>query len=186
MEFSSLFCGTEFVYVNRLRCAHAALVWRGLDGLAHTGGRGGVGYLALHAGPFEERDSRRIYPHPDTLAVAAFKNNADKIYFFIFSGTWCEDSQFIIPKFFRIQEASGFPENRITLFAVDRAKTTTGSIAQAMNINYTVAEGRKIKYSSGELPLDLRDEVRRLISPDVALWIEALDVALGASSNESK
>lgn len=79
-------------------------------------------------------ESQRIYPNPDTSAVAAFKNNKDKIYFIIFGGTWCEDTHFVLPKFFKIQEAAGFPENRITLFAVDRNKTTTGNISQAMNI----------------------------------------------------
>lgn len=79
-------------------------------------------------------ESQRIYPNPDTSAVAAFKNNADKIYFIIFAGTWCDDTHFVLPKFFKIQEASGFPENRITLFGVDRNKQTLGSIALAMNI----------------------------------------------------
>ena len=79
-------------------------------------------------------ESRRIYPHPDTAAVNAFVKNKDKISFIIFGGTWCEDTQFVLPKFFEIQEASGFPQNRITLFAVDRNKKTIGNIAQAMNI----------------------------------------------------
>lgn len=79
-------------------------------------------------------ESQKIYQHPDSAAIAAFRNNRDKIYFIIFGGTWCEDTHFILPKFYKIQEASGFPENRITVFAVDRNKTTTGNIAQAMNI----------------------------------------------------
>jgi thiol-disulfide isomerase/thioredoxin len=79
-------------------------------------------------------ESQRIYPHPDTSAVAAFKNNVDKIYFIIFGGTWCEDTHFVLPKFFKIQEASAFPENRIALFGVDRNKQTLGSVAEAMNI----------------------------------------------------
>ncbi|MEO9022302.1 MAG: thioredoxin family protein [Ginsengibacter sp.] len=82
-------------------------------------------------------ESLRIYPHPDSAAVAAFRANKDKIYFLIFGGTWCEDTHFILPKFFKIQEASGFPENRITLFAVDREKNTAGNIAKAMNVTHT-------------------------------------------------
>lgn len=78
-------------------------------------------------------ESKQIYS-PDTSIVNALRNNANKIDFIIFGGTWCDDTQFILPKFFKIQEASGFPENRITIFAVDRNKTTTGNIAQAMNI----------------------------------------------------
>src|SRR5665647_45489 len=81
-------------------------------------------------------ESQRIYPKPDTAAVNAFKRNKDKIYFIVFAGTWCEDSHFILPKFFKIQEASGFPENRISLFAVDRYKHTTGNIAQVLNLTH--------------------------------------------------
>jgi len=79
-------------------------------------------------------ESERIYPKPDTSAVAAFRKNEDKIYFIVFGGTWCEDTHFVLPKFFKIQEASGFPENRIVVFAIDRYYHTTGNIAQVLNI----------------------------------------------------
>jgi len=82
-------------------------------------------------------ESQRIYPEPDTAVVNAFRNNKDKIYFLVFGGTWCEDTHFILPKFYKVQEVSGFPENRITVFAVDRKKNGTGNIAHAMNITNT-------------------------------------------------
>jgi len=59
----------------------------------------------------------------------------------------------------------------------------TKKIAQAMDVSYTVAEGRKIKYSTGDLPQDLRDEVRRLLAPDVQLWLDALVVAMEEFEN---
>ncbi|WKZ23740.1 MAG: cell division FtsA domain-containing protein [Candidatus Dojkabacteria bacterium] len=59
----------------------------------------------------------------------------------------------------------------------------TKKIAQSMDVSYTVAEGRKIKYATGELPQDLRDEVRRLIAPDVQLWLDALVVAMEEFEN---
>ncbi len=82
-------------------------------------------------------ESQRIYPKPDADAVAAFSKNKDKIYFLFFGGTWCEDTHFILPKFYKIQEASGFPENRITVFALDHKMSTTGNLAKAMNITHT-------------------------------------------------
>lgn len=82
-------------------------------------------------------ESQRIYPHPDTSLVNALRNNKEKIYFFFFGGTWCEDTHFILPKFYKAQEASGFPENRITVFMVDHKKNGTGNIAHAMNITKT-------------------------------------------------
>lgn len=82
-------------------------------------------------------ESQRMYPHPDTALVAAFRNNKDKIYFLFFGGTWCEDTHFILPKFYKTQEASGFPEDRIMVIAVDRHKICTGNLSQAMNIKST-------------------------------------------------
>ena len=82
-------------------------------------------------------ESLLIYRHPDTSIVAAFRNNKDKIYFLVFGGTWCEDTHYIIPKFFKLQEESGFPENRIIFYAVDRHKHAISDIAQAMDITAT-------------------------------------------------
>lgn len=59
----------------------------------------------------------------------------------------------------------------------------TKKISKHMDISYQLAEGRKIKYSTGELPLDVRDEVRRLISSDVNLWIDALEIGLSELEN---
>jgi thiol-disulfide isomerase/thioredoxin len=71
---------------------------------------------------------------PDSATLNAFERAKGKYQFVIFGGTWCEDTQFILPKFFKLQEASGFPDNAVTLFGVDRAKTSLGSIASAFNI----------------------------------------------------
>ncbi len=79
-------------------------------------------------------ESQKIYPTPNAEAVAALKENKDKIYLIIFAGTWCEDTHFVLPKFFKIQEAAGFPENRIAMFALDRYKKMPDPIAEAMNV----------------------------------------------------
>ncbi len=72
---------------------------------------------------------------PDSTVIAAFKKaKRDSVQFILFGGTWCEDTQFIIPKFFRLQEGSGIADNQITFFGVDRSKKTVGNIAAAFNI----------------------------------------------------
>jgi len=54
----------------------------------------------------------------------------------------------------------------------------TQRIEAEMDTTYSIAESRKIKYSEGELQLDLRDQIRRIIAQDVSLWVESLQVAL--------
>lgn len=70
----------------------------------------------------------------DTATLNAFERARGKYQFVVFGGTWCEDTQFILPKFYKLQEQSGFPDEGITLFGVNRAKTSLGNIAKAFNI----------------------------------------------------
>ena len=79
------------------------------------------------------RSSAGIYT-PDTAILSAFEKTKGKVQFVIFGGTWCEDTQFVLPKFFTLQEKSGVPDNANTFFAVNRAKKSLGSIADAFAI----------------------------------------------------
>ena len=71
---------------------------------------------------------------PDSAIVNAFEAAKDSVQFIIFGGSWCEDTQFILPKFFKLQEKSGFPDNSISFFGVNRQKKTLGNIADAFKI----------------------------------------------------
>lgn len=78
--------------------------------------------------------SSQGYYSPDTATLNAFERAKGKIQFVVFGGTWCEDTQFILPKFFKIQEKSGIPDDAITFFAVNRNKKTLGNISDAFNV----------------------------------------------------
>jgi len=72
---------------------------------------------------------------PDTGIVNALaKVKGAKMQLVVFGGTWCEDTQSILPKFFKLQEMSGVPDNNITLFGVNRAKVSLGHIAEALGV----------------------------------------------------
>lgn len=77
--------------------------------------------------------SETIY-YPDSSVVSVFKHANDSIQFVIFGGTWCEDTQFILPKFFKLLEMANINDDRVTLFGVDRNKKTLGHIAEAFHI----------------------------------------------------
>jgi len=42
----------------------------------------------------------------------------------IFLGTWCDDSHYWIPKLFKLLNVIGYPQDRMTMYGVDRQKTT--------------------------------------------------------------
>lgn len=79
-------------------------------------------------------NSSMSYYTPDTATLSAFEKAKKGVQFIIFGGTWCEDTQFVLPKFFKLQEMSGVPDNTITFFAVNRAKKSLAAIADAFNI----------------------------------------------------
>ncbi len=51
-------------------------------------------------------------------------------------------------------------------------------IAKEFRLPFNLAEERKLKYSAGDLPLELKDKMRQVIIPDVRLWTDALRIAL--------
>ncbi len=74
-----------------------------------------------------------IYEPPATV-VNAMELAKDKVQFVVFGGTWCDDTQFVLPRFFKLQELSGFPDNSISFFGVNRAKQALGNITAAFKI----------------------------------------------------
>ncbi|MFN8242595.1 MAG: thioredoxin family protein [Ferruginibacter sp.] len=71
---------------------------------------------------------------PDTATLNAFEKARGKFQFILFGGTWCEDTQTILPKFFKLQEMTGVEDTAISFFGVNRAKKTLSSLADAFNI----------------------------------------------------
>ena len=71
---------------------------------------------------------------PNAAAQEGLTKNKDSIQLLVFMGTWCEDSQFIIPKLFALTDAAGFSNNSITLIGVDRNKKTYSHLTEALNI----------------------------------------------------
>lgn len=71
---------------------------------------------------------------PHTSALEGLAKQKDSIQLLAFMGTWCEDSHFIIPKFYSLLDAAGFSQDRVTLIGVDRQKKTLSHLCEALNI----------------------------------------------------
>ena len=71
---------------------------------------------------------------PSINIVNAFEAAKSSVHFILFGGSWCDDTQFILPKFFKLQELSGFPDSSISFFGVDRDKKTLGNVSAAFQI----------------------------------------------------
>ncbi|HPH84246.1 MAG TPA: thioredoxin family protein [Ferruginibacter sp.] len=91
-------------------------------------------YILLNNDAFKWYGSAQSSYTPDAELVNALEASKGKVQFIIFGGTWCEDTQYVLPKFFKWQEMSGFPDEAISFFGVNRAKKTLGHLADAFNI----------------------------------------------------
>ncbi len=67
-------------------------------------------------------------------AVEYLRKQADSVEVVAFMGTWCEDSQLIIPQLLSLLDSAHFPKERFSLIGVDRDKKTVGRLSQALNV----------------------------------------------------
>ncbi len=91
-------------------------------------------YILQNDASFNWYNSSSSSYTPDIRIVNALEAAKANVQFIIFGGTWCEDTQFILPKFFKLQEQSGIPDNSISFFGVDRKKKTLSNFADAFKI----------------------------------------------------
>ncbi len=70
----------------------------------------------------------------NAAAVEAFKKNGAKFSMIVFGGTWCEDTQNLLPQFYRLADNAGYPDSSISLIGVDRSKNTLDNLSAAFDI----------------------------------------------------
>jgi thiol-disulfide isomerase/thioredoxin len=102
------------------------------------------------------------YGQPDANAIEAFKKNKEKFLVLVFGGTWCHDTQNILPAFYKLADKSNYPPNKIYLIGVDRAKTTIQELHTKYNITYVPTfiilnnagkeVGRVVEYGKSGMP----------------------------------
>ncbi len=72
---------------------------------------------------------------PNADAVKHLMRLKGKVHLIVFGGTWCEDSQIIMPQLFKLMDAAAFPETSVTLIGVERNKKTLSQLSEALNID---------------------------------------------------
>lgn len=73
---------------------------------------------------------------PNPAVVSTVAATKDSISFLVFLGTWCTDSHYVIPRFFKILETAGFDKNKVVLIALDRSKKDAANLAPLFGIGH--------------------------------------------------
>lgn len=108
----------------------------------------------------------------NTEAIEGLKKQKFKTYAItVFLGTWCEDSHREFPRFMKIVEATGFPEEKLTIITVNRKKESPDGEEAKLNIQrvptfivskYGKEVGRIIEFpTSGYLEKDLLEILKK-------------------------
>lgn len=79
------------------------------------------------------KDNMR-YGSVDEYALTAFTQKVGEFSIVVFGGTWCHDTQNLLPKFYRLLDKSGFPEKKVVLIGVDREKKALNDLHTKWNI----------------------------------------------------
>jgi thiol-disulfide isomerase/thioredoxin len=71
---------------------------------------------------------------PDPDVIATLKAKGDRVQFLVFGGTWCDDTKYLLPKFFSLLDAASIPEKQVILVGVDQDKRSTNHLSEDMHI----------------------------------------------------
>lgn len=89
----------------------------------------------------------------DDARINRFEKALNEHDILLFMGTWCSDSQREVPRFMKILEKAGYPEDQITIVALDKRdefyKTSPGGEEKGWNIEYVptfifLKEGKEV------------------------------------------
>jgi thiol-disulfide isomerase/thioredoxin len=68
--------------------------------------------------------------------VGLIRQLESEVYFTVFFGTWCEDSQRELPRFLKVVDMVGISGDRIKLYGVDRSKKSSDGLTEKFDIEY--------------------------------------------------
>ena len=93
----------------------------------------------------------------DSTTVQSIRAKKDKIHLVLFMGTWCHDSQQLVPKYFETLKAANFKDENLTIIGTDRNKKTIEGLHHLFNLQSVptmivlqngIEIGRVVEYGS--------------------------------------
>ena len=74
------------------------------------------------------------HANPNANAVEVFRTRKNDFSLMVFGGTWCEDTQNLLPLFYKLIDKSEYPEKKITLVGVNREKKSGNELSTIYSI----------------------------------------------------
>jgi len=74
--------------------------------------------------------------NPDEKTLAYLRSTLKNYNMVVFLGTWCDDSHYLVPKLEKLLGMTDYPEAQLTMYGVNRAKTTKGGEEKKYDITF--------------------------------------------------
>lgn len=95
---------------------------------------GEVGRSVIESPQYPWFDTTYGSYRPTADMLEDMNTQLDSVRFVVVFGTWCSDSRREVPRFFKLMDLLGFPQDRITLYGVDRSLHSPPGIPQQFTI----------------------------------------------------
>jgi len=120
---------------------------------------------------FKWFSSNYNYAQPTAKAIEIIKQQKSKFKIIVFGGTWCEDTQNLLPLFYKLMDKSEYPSRKLTLVGVDRDKKSGNDLSSTYKItnvpsfivlrNDGKEVGRVVEYGKG---IGIDNELAEIVS----------------------
>ncbi|HXB08349.1 MAG TPA: thioredoxin family protein [Puia sp.] len=74
---------------------------------------------------------------PNPEAVSILKAKGANVGFLVLGGTWCDDTQTLLPRFYLLLDAAGIGSDQVKFVAVDRQKHALDHVAEDFHLAHT-------------------------------------------------
>jgi thiol-disulfide isomerase/thioredoxin len=71
---------------------------------------------------------------PNSETVSVLKAKSPEVQFIVFGGTWCEDTQKLLPKFLLLLDAASIPDDQLQVIGVDHQKKSIDHLPEEMHL----------------------------------------------------
>ncbi|MBS1596329.1 MAG: thioredoxin family protein [Bacteroidetes bacterium] len=88
----------------------------------------------LHDAAFSWFDRGYSAYKPTTAPLAVIRGQAPTLHIEVFGGTWCDDTHDLLPRFYKVADATGISDAQVTLHLVGRDKKTKDGSADRYHI----------------------------------------------------
>jgi thiol-disulfide isomerase/thioredoxin len=109
---------------------------------------------------------------PNIIPFEDLDDELKDIFFVAFMGTWCSDSQQLIPRFFKLLDDIAYPQSKVKIISVDRKKKS----------NIEGEEGFGVSFVPTIIVYKANDEIGRIVEfPIKSLEEDIADIILDHS-----